>query len=165
MKKNKKIIIIILALILLVCGISLIIFGPKLYYVKAFNHKDNLDKIECKYNEPESETDYYNCYFRNNKKCKFPKMCGPYYGAKIVFPDGELIIEENRIDSLLDETYNEDTSIIYLNKKISSKKVRKYLGEYVDIMHDNNHCGVGINKIKKLNDNYYYLVYSTSEEC
>jgi hypothetical protein len=158
-------IIIIILVLIIVFGISLSIFGLKLYYVKAFNHINKSDKIVCKYNEPDSVTDYYNCYFYNDKKCKFPKMCDSYYGTKIKFPDGELIIEENRIDSLLDEGYHEDTSIIYLNKKIPSNKVRKYLNEYVNIVHDNHHCGVGIRKIKKINDNYYYLKYSTSEEC
>ena len=162
---KKIIIIIVLVLIIIVCGISLIIFVPNIYYVKAFNHKDNLDKIVCNYNEPNSETDYYNCYIRNDKKCKFPKMCGNYYGAKIKFPDGKLIVEENRIDSLLDEEYNEDTSIVYLNKNIPSNKVRKYIYEYVNIMHNNHHCGVGLQIMKKINDNYYYIRYSTSEEC
>ena len=165
MKKNVKIGLIVTFSVIIIGVISIILynrFNTNIEYrVKHFNHEaiEGLDLTEDKFYDDDEVDATYPFYYYAEKDVDHD---GRYFIAKFMFPEEEVIIEENvfKDGGPNDPDYFEVESILYSEQKITEH----YLDRYLIYVH-NNPCGPVVKEFKELEDNYYYVKYKMADEC
>ena len=165
MNKKIKICLIVAISVILVGIISFILynhFNTNIEYrVKHFKHEeiDTLDLTKGEFYDDDSIDATYPFYYYAKKDVDYD---GRYFIAKFMFPDEEVIIEENvfKNGGPNNPDLFEVESILYSKQEITEH----YLDRYLIYVH-NNPCGPVVKDFKELEDNYYYVKYKMADEC
>lgn len=153
--------------IILKIVISIIIIAITIFALLGIINENN--KMEDFQHKDTNELTYklYEATEDDEVNMEFYKE-GNYIATKLYFKNKTIVIEENIIDSYLDDGQLYDDGTTYKSILYSKQKLNKnYIYDYLYQMHNDAACGVEIRSYKKLagNNNYYSVKFYVPDDC